>query len=205
MMPVLWGRASSVNVQKVLWTLAELEIEFERIDAGWTYGRTNTEDFAVMNPNRLIPVWQEEGLTLWESHAIVRHLAARRPKIIGHGPIADQWMEYVTSTLQPPFIGVFFQKVRMRPKERSEEALAAHAQALNKSLAIIDARLAKSGWLDGEGFSTAEIAMGAPMHRVFDVDWPRGDFPAICSWLDRLRKRAAYRNTVMTSYEELRA
>ncbi|MDE0113562.1 MAG: glutathione S-transferase N-terminal domain-containing protein, partial [Albidovulum sp.] len=91
MMPVLWGRASSVNVQKVLWTLAELEIEFERIDAGWTYGRTNTEDFAAMNPNRLIPVWQEEGLTLWESHAIVRHLAARRPKIIGHGPIADQW------------------------------------------------------------------------------------------------------------------
>ena len=33
-LPTLWGRASSVNVQKVMWALAECGIDHERIDAG---------------------------------------------------------------------------------------------------------------------------------------------------------------------------
>ena len=85
MTPTLWGRVSSVNVQKVLWTLAELGLKYPRIDAGFTYGKTDTPEFAALNPNRRVPVWQEEGLTLWESHAIVRHLAARGQQRIAGG------------------------------------------------------------------------------------------------------------------------
>ena len=36
----IWGRANSVNVQKVLWCLAELDLPYERIDAGMSFGRT---------------------------------------------------------------------------------------------------------------------------------------------------------------------
>lgn len=199
MTPRLWGRASSVNVQKVMWALAELGLAHERIDAGGTYGRI--DDVRALNPNARVPVWQEDGLTLWESHAILRHLAARG---IAHDPVADQWMEWTTSTLQPPFIGVFWQVVRMRPDERSDKALAGHAEALNAALAILDGRLAEAGWLDGRGFSTAELAAGSLMYRIHDVDWAMGDFPHVRGWYDRLAARPAYRETVMTSYEELR-
>ena len=161
MTPRLWGRASSVNVQKVMWALAELGLAYERIDAGGKYGRI--DEVRAMNPNARVPVWQEDGLTLWESHAILRHLAARG---IPHDAVADQWMEWTTSTLQPPFIGVFWQMVRMRPEERSEATLATQAEALNAALAILDGRLAEVGWLKGHAFSTAELAAGSLMYRV---------------------------------------
>ena len=138
---------------------------------------------------------------LWESHAILRHLAARG---IPHDAVADQWMEWTTSTLQPPFIGVFWQMVRMRPGERSEAALATQAEALNAALAILDGRLAEAEWLNGRAFSTAELAAGSLMYRIHDVDWPIGDFPHVRAWYDRLAERPAYREIVMTSYDELR-
>lgn len=202
MTPTLWGRASSVNVQKVMWTLAELGLDHERIDAGGQYGVTDTHAFAALNPNRRVPVWQEDGLALWESHAIVRHLAARG---IPHDPVADQWMEWTTSSLQPPFIGVFWQVVRTRPEERSAETIARHSDAMNAALGILDDRLAESDWLNGREFSTAEIAAGSLMYRIHDIDWPTGTFPNVSDWYTRLRQRPAYRTAVMTSYDELRA
>ena len=202
MTPTLWGRASSVNVQKVMWTLAELGLDHERIDAGGKYGVTDTDAFAALNPNRRVPVWQEDGLALWESHAIVRHLAARG---IPHDPVADQWMEWTTSSLQPPFIGVFWQVVRTRPEERSAETIARHSDAMNAALGILDDRLAESDWLNGREFSTAEIAAGSLMYRIHDIDWPTGTFPNVSDWYTRLRQRPAYRTAVMTSYDELRA
>ena len=200
MTPRLWGRASSVNVQKVMWALAELGLEHERIDAGGKYGRI--DEVAPLNPNARVPVWQEDGLTLWESHAIIRHLSARG---IPHDPVADQWMEWTTSTLQPPFIGVFWQVVRMRPEDRSAEALTKHAEALNAALDILNNRLSTVRWLNGQDFSTAELAAGSLMYRIHDMDWPKGDFPHVADWYARLTERQPYRDTVMTSYDELRA
>ena len=43
------------------------------------------------------------------------------------------------------------------------------------------------------------------MFRIHDMDWPKGEFPAVSAWYARLCERPAYRATVMTSYEELRA
>ena len=200
MTPTLWGRASSVNVQKVMWALAEIGLEHQRIDAAGKYGRA--DELRALNPNARVPIWQEDGLTLWESHAIVRHLAARG---IPHDPVADQWMEWTTSTLQPAFIGVFWQLVRMRPEDSSAEVLESQSKALNAALGILDARLSQNDWLNGHAFSTAELAVGSLMFRIHDMDWPKGEFPAVSAWYARLCERPAYRATVMTSYEELRA
>ena len=201
----LWGRASSVNVQKVMWALAELAIEHERIDAGWTYGQTDTDAFAAMNPTRRVPVWQENGLTLWESHAIVRHLVTSRSGVIVHDALADQWMDFIATALQPPFISVFYQTVRLPFEKRSTDKLAALGKTLNAALDVLNGQLTQTTWLAGEAISTADIVAGPPLHRVYDVDWPIEAFPAVEAWLDRLRDRPAYRDTVMTSYEELRA
>ena len=54
---ILWGRATSVNVQKVMWVLAELRIAHERRDAGGAFGWP--EELEGLTPNRRIPVWQD--------------------------------------------------------------------------------------------------------------------------------------------------
>lgn len=209
MTPVLWGRASSVNVQKIMWALEECGIAHDRIDAGGKYGLTDTAEFGEMNPTRRVPVWQDNGLTLWESHAILRHLARGRaaalwPPTENEQAIADQWIEFTTTTLLPHLIGVFFQTVRLPLDERSAKALSRHLDALDTALDILDQRLGNSQWLAGPTFSIADIAAGSPMYRYFTMDIPRPARAALEDWYDRLTRRPAYAKTVMTSFEELR-
>jgi glutathione S-transferase len=75
MQRIVWGRNTSSNVMKVLWALGELGLEFERIDVGGAFGKTDTPEYRAMNPTGLVPTLQEDDFTLWESNAIVRYLA----------------------------------------------------------------------------------------------------------------------------------
>lgn len=51
----VWGRASSSNVQAVMWCIAELGLEYERIDAGHIYGVVDTPEYLALNPNGTNP------------------------------------------------------------------------------------------------------------------------------------------------------
>ena len=73
----VWGRRSSFNVQKVMWLVGELGLEHEHIDAGGSFGGLDAPDFLAMNPHGRVPVIRDGDATVWESHAILRYLAAR--------------------------------------------------------------------------------------------------------------------------------
>ncbi len=74
----IWGRKNSSNVQKVLWTCAELEVAFERVDWGGPFGGNQDPAYVAMNPNGLVPTVQDGDLVIWESNTIMRWLCATR-------------------------------------------------------------------------------------------------------------------------------
>lgn len=192
---IVWGRPSSVNVQKVLWALAESDTAFEHHIVGGKYGGTDTEAFAAMTPLPRIPVLQDGDLTLWESHAILRHLAR------GVTPLADQWMEYTTSTLQPAFLRLFYEVVRTAPGDRTQDPDALIAELL-AAVPPLEWQLEKTQWLGGDSFGTADIAAGAMMYRACDLCDPLST--QVARWYGQLQARPCYQAVVMTSYEELR-
>ena len=73
----VWGRRSSSNVQKVVWALDELGLPFNRHTVGGSFGGNRAPAYLAMNPNGLVPVLQDGDITMFESNAIVRYLAAR--------------------------------------------------------------------------------------------------------------------------------
>src|SRR5262245_33782308 len=73
----IWGRVNSVNVQKVMWAVAELGIPHERINAGMQFGVVTTPEYRKMNPNGRVPTIEDGGFVLWESNTIVRYLYAK--------------------------------------------------------------------------------------------------------------------------------
>jgi glutathione S-transferase len=206
----LWGRATSVNVQKVLWALAELELDIDRIDAGGAYGGLDTDNYGAKNPNRRVPTLEDEDLVLWESNAIVRYLSSAygrgilRPNEPKQAAVADQWMEWMQTTLSPVFIPLFWEAVRKPPSQRSAERVAQLADEAGRAYAILDARLADAQWLGGASFSMGDIPAGATLYRWFTMDISRPDLPRLAEWYDRLSRRPAYQATVMTSYDALR-
>ena len=68
------GRKNSINVQKVMWCVAELGIKVKREDIGLQFGGNNTIEYLTKNPNGLVPTLEDGDFTLWESNTIVRYL-----------------------------------------------------------------------------------------------------------------------------------
>ena len=198
---ILWGRASSVNVQKVLWALEERAILYEHKIVGGIFGGNDDPEFAALTPVRRVPVLQDSDVTLWESHAILRYLARGQVS-----PITDMWMEFGSTTLQPPFIGLFWQQVRMRKAEQDKAILNKHIKALHAGLGILKTGLADGRtYLAGDDFSMADIAIGSLFHRIMDLHPTMLDtFPKVGEWHANIATRAGYRKWVATSFEELR-
>ncbi len=104
-MLTIWGRANSINVQKVMWTVGELGLGHTRIDAGGAFGGLDTDEYAARNPHRRVPVIDDDGVIVWESNAIVRYLCARHAAgtLWATDPaeraMADRWMDWQAASL----------------------------------------------------------------------------------------------------------
>jgi len=207
----VWGRASSSNVQAVMWCIDELGIEHERIDAGFTYGVVDTPVYRSMNPNGTVPMVRDgEGPPLWESAAILRYLANRQgdaafwPRDPQARAQVDQWAEWSKINVAQCFTTpVFWRVVRTPIARRDPSAIRNAVLDLERVLAIADARLAKSAYLAGEAFTLADIALGHLLYRYHDIDIERADLPGLRRYYERSTKRPAYREHVMVSYAEL--
>lgn len=208
----IWGRRSSSNVQALMWCVGELDLDHVRHDAGFTYGVTDTDAFAAMNPNRTVPVLRDNGgPPLWETGAILRYLAARygTPSFWPEDPVAraqvDKWAEWARINVAMGFTGpVFWRVVRTPEPERDPQAIATALTAFHAILGIAEARLQASTWLAGAAFTLADIQMGHVLYRYYDIDIARPDLPALRRYFERLMEREAYRAHVAVSYEELR-
>ena len=123
-MITLWGRRNSVNVQKVLWTLDEIGLPFEHVDAGGGAGGLDDPGFRAMNPHGRIPVLRDGETSVWESNTIVRYLCATyAPGTLCSAQPAERakaeaWMDWTLATLQPAIMGVFWGFYRTPAAER---------------------------------------------------------------------------------------
>ena len=173
----IWGRANSVNVQKVLWCLCELELAFERIDAGMAFGRNRDPDYLAMNPNGRVPTLQDGDFVLWESNSIMRYLVLAYGKGSPIYPQApkrragvDRWLDWTLSTLQPVDRPVFWALVRTPAKQRDMAAIQKDADAEAVQWRIVDNQLATRRFIEGDDFTLADIALGAYARRWFGVE-----------------------------------
>src|SRR5436305_9382461 len=109
----IWGRNTSVNVQKVMWTVGELKLPHERVDIGGPFGKNNEPAYLAMNPNGLVPTLEEDDFLLWESNAIVRYLAAKygagslEPADLRTRASASRWMDWQLTVAGPAVHGRF--------------------------------------------------------------------------------------------------
>ena len=198
---ILWGRSSSVNVQKVLWGLEEQGLVYEHKIVGGKFGGTDDPEFTALTPVWRIPVLQDGDVTLFESNAILRYLANGQTT-----PVADMWMEFGSTTLQPPFIGLFWQQVRMTKAEQDKAVLQGQIKALYAALEIMNTALSDGrAYLAGNNFSMADVAIGSLFHRLMDLHPNILDaLPFLDEWHASIAELAGYRKWIAISHEELR-
>jgi glutathione S-transferase len=200
----IWGRANSVNVQKVLWCCDELSLPFERIDAGMQFGRTGDPDYQAMNPNGQIPTLVDGTFVLWESNSILRYLVmeygAASQLYPGEPTIrasVDRWLDWSLSTLQPAERPVFLCLVRTPAAERDPAVLDASLKTIGARWKMLDTHLQGRFFLESDKFTIADIVLGAFAKRWFGlVGIERPSMPNIERWYKMLETRAGFKRYV---------
>ncbi|BBK43199.1 glutathione S-transferase [Allostella vacuolata] len=206
----LWGRRNSFNVQKVAWLLGELGLPHAHVEAGGAFGGLDEPAFRAMNPHGRVPVLEEDGLVLWESHTILRYLAAAHggpawwPADPARRAMADRWMDWAQASLQPAFMDLFWGWYRTPAPQRNEARIADASRRCDGFYALLDRELAGRPWLAGDGFTLADIPAGASLFRWFAMELPRPALPHLEAWYARLAARPAYREHVMRPFDELK-
>ena len=211
-MLTVFGRATSSNVQLVMWTVAELGLRFERLDHGHVHGGLDTPEYGAMNPHRHVPTLQDGDLVVWESCAILRYLAAQ----YGDGgafwpsdPMAratvDMWAEWGKNELAQAFtVPIFWSRVRTAAALRDQAALDAAIAHFSSLLSALGDQLSENPFVCGPDLTAADITIGHLLFRWFSIDIERAPNPPVQEYYRRLTTRSAYRDHVMVDYEPLR-
>lgn len=207
----VWGRRSAFNVQKVMWLIGELGLAHEHIPAGGSFGIKETPEFLAMNPHGRVPLIKDGETVVWESHAILRYLAATYGGTAlwsdnpGQRSVVDRWMDWAQCSLQTTFInGVFWGGFRTPQEQQDSVALKASIQRCAEHFQLLDQVLSKQTFLGGNQFSLADIPAGTNLYRYFELEIERPVIPNVEAWYARLQERPAYREHVMIPFAEMR-
>jgi glutathione S-transferase len=203
-MLTIWGRANSVNVQKVLWCCDELGLAYERIDAGLQFGRNNEPGYLEMNPMGRVPTLVDGDFVLWESNSIIRYLAMQygaastlypaEPKVRAS---ADRWLDWALSTLQPAERPLFWGYIRTSAADRDVRQLAAAANEVEKLWRLVDAHLKGRDYLEGNTFTLADLVIAAYARRWFGIaELVRPALPELERWYIGITQRAGFQRYV---------
>lgn len=194
------GKASSINVRKVLWTCAELNLPFEREDWGIGFQPTSNPAFLALNPNAMVPVLQDGDFVLWESNSIIRYLAAQYggqqlyPAEPRQRARVDQWMDWQATDLNRSWSYAFMALARKSPAHQDPASIEASCQGWTQFMRILEQRLAATAsYVADKTFTLADIPIGLSVNRWFGTPFDKPALPAVAAYYDRLAGREGYR------------
>jgi glutathione S-transferase len=193
------GKSPSINVRKVLWVCAELQLPYEQEQWGGGFRDTQAPEFLALNPHALVPVLIDGPLVLSESNAICRYLAAKhgRTDLLPADPAGrarvEQCMDWQATELNNAWRYAFMALVRQSAAHADAAACAASVAQWNAQMQLLDAQLARSGaYAAGAAFTLADVVLGLSTHRWLMTPMQRPDLPAVQAYYERLSKRPAF-------------
>ena len=198
----LYGRETSINVQKVAWALGELGVRFEWVGRDGQVGNVGVEKYEDLNAAQRVPTLVDNELVLNQSNSIIRYLASEYRGELwledpGERAQADQWMEWQSTDLWVDMTPTFWGLIRTPKNERNMLVINHHIKNLATHFEILDNHLANRDFIIGKHLSMGDISIGTGIYRYMSLPIKRPHYPNIENWYTRLQDREAYRDYVM--------
>jgi glutathione S-transferase len=189
------GRATSGNVQKVMFFCEEVGLKYVREDYGRQFSNTNTDAYRKLNPNMKVPTLVDGDLVAWESHTILRYLAAlHAPKLTGATPgectHVERWMDWALGALNTPYVAVF--KDAKKPAAERAADFAAQSTDLIAQLKILEGHIAGKSWFALDRLTLADIALAPLVTRCLAFPIEKPALPEISRWAKAIEARPAF-------------
>lgn len=193
------GRATSGNVQKVIWLLEELGQPYAREDYGRQFGNTGDAAYLKLNPTGKVPTLVDGGTVVWESNSILRYVANKvgtplYPSDPGARSEIERWMDWQLASLNAPYVAIF--KESKKPEGERAPTFAADAKELREHLAMLNGQMAGRSWIAGGSMSLADICLGPIIHRCLDFPIDVSGLDQLQAWRTGIAGRAAFKKAV---------
>ena len=199
----LYGFGRSPNVRKVSLLAAALDIPLMHVTLDFNKREFRSPDYLAKNPNGKVPTIDDGGFVLWESAAILRYLAAKRPERgllpsdLFEQAQLDQWLFWWTAHLEPALDRLVYERL-VKPflgKPSIDPSIVAEAEAaLERFLPILDGQLAGKEYILGKlsivDFAVSPRLDGAPT--LLQVDLSR--YPNVTAWLEVMRAKPYWKD-----------
>jgi glutathione S-transferase len=209
-MRTLYGRNSSINVQKAVWTMGELGLEFDWIDKGGSVGSINSEEYREINPAAQIPTVNDNGIILRQSNAIVRYLA----HTYSEGDLcpldpqayaeAERWMEWQATDLWSFLRPVFWGLIRLKAEARDMDIIRKNISACHQEMSLFNDFLEGRDYVAGKAFSMGDIPAGCAAYRYYTLPAEQMRRPKLVhvgTWYNRICQRTAFKRYIMLPLE----
>ena len=189
------GRATSGNVQKVLFFLEEIGLKYVREDYGRQFNNTNTDAYRKLNPNMKVPTLVDGDMVSWESNTILRYLSAlHAPQLSGATPAektqVERWMDWMLASLNTPYVAVF--KDAKKPAGERSADFEAQKNDLIAQLKILEGHVAGKSWFALGRMTLADIALAPVVKRCLEFPIDRAAMPELERWIKAIDARPAF-------------
>ncbi len=192
----LYDFLPSGNGYKVRLLLTQLGIPFERIELNILKGETRTPDFLSKNPNGRIPVLElESGEFLAESNAILFYFSEGTqflPRDSFLRAQVLQWLFFEQYSHEPNIATSRFWISILGKAEEYRTALEQKRQLGYAALLVMEKHLTSHTFFVGDRYSITDIALFAYTHVAHEGGFDLTKFPAIQSWLERVKVQPRY-------------
>lgn len=191
----LLGRSTSGNVQKVIFVLEEIGAKYTREDFGRQFNNTQTPEYKKLNPNSKVPTLVDGDTVIWESHTILRYLAAlHQPTLTGSTPAeksyVERWMDWLLASLNTPYVAVF-KDSKNEPEKRAAD-YAAQCADLVAQLKILEGHIAGKTYFALDKLTLADIALSTIVKRCLEFPIEKPEFPELARWMKAMEARPAF-------------
>lgn len=199
----LYGRNSSINVQKAAWAMGEADLKWNWIDKDGTVGSIDSLEYRKLNPAGQVPTLDDKGLIVRQSNVIVRYISKNyaSSKLWPSKELdyveADRWMEWQSTDNSKWLVPVFWGLIRTPAEQRDQNSIFNSIEELNKSFSILDSHLEGRRYVAGNSFSMGDIPAGAAAYRFFNLPIKRQEFPHLEAWYNLIQERSWFRELIM--------
>ncbi|WP_313178114.1 glutathione S-transferase N-terminal domain-containing protein [Stenotrophomonas sp.] len=188
----LYGKPTSINVRKVLWLCAGLDLAVQH------HADPDADVLRGLNPNAQVPVLCEGDFVLWESNSICSYLATRagRNDLLPVEPQArarvEQWMDWQATDLNTAWRHVFMARVRGHADYPDDARAEASLAQWNRLMAMLDAQLGRLAYVAGDDFTLADIVLGLCTQRWRSTPGGKPVLANVDAWFERLRRQPGF-------------
>lgn len=191
------------------WLLDEIGLEYESIPVIQVYqladpsakdAQINTQSpaFLKINPSGQIPSMADGDLVLHESLAINLYIAKKHggalgPKDLAEDGLMTMWSMWAATSCEPHTIEILYNRLAKPPADRDAGKAEAAEAAMVSRFAVLDAHLAKTGWIVGGRFTVADINVAEVFRYALPAAALFAGAPNVKAWIDRCHARPAFK------------